>query len=137
LLHKGQQHRVQFFRPHLRGKPVQAGRHHFGVELLAVARHQHVAGLVDKAHGIKLAGMNRPFGMGLGVAHLVHAVGELAARGHIGENHVARIGEESPGELVAFPRLPRNVEFHHRYRSSAVRSSAVLGPPKPVTASAS
>ena len=30
------------------------GGHDFGVELLAVARHQDVAGFVDQAHGIEL-----------------------------------------------------------------------------------
>ncbi len=94
-------------------KTVQRGAHHLGIELLAVARHQDVAGLVDQPHGIKLAGVNRQLGMLFHVAHLVHAVGKLAAGGHIGKNHVSCVGKKRLREPVAFTRFPRNMEFHH------------------------
>ena len=63
LLHKSQQHLVQVVRAHLRAKPVERRRHHLRIELLAIAGHQHVAGLVDQPHGEKLPRMNGQLGM--------------------------------------------------------------------------
>ncbi len=57
----------------------RADGHDLRIELLAVARHQHMAGLVDEAHGVKLAGMDDAVGMLFDVANLIHAVRELAA----------------------------------------------------------
>ena len=118
LLDEGQQHGVELLFPNLGGEPGQTGGHHFGIELLAIARHEDVAGFVDEAHGVKLAGVDGAVGVALGVTHLVHAVGKLAAGSHVREDDVTRIGEEGLGELVAIARVPRNVEFHHWKSSS-------------------
>ena len=72
-----------------------------------------MAGLVDEAHGVERAGMDGAIGMDLRVAHLVHAVGKLAAGGHVGKNDVSGIREERLRELIAFARVPRNMKFHH------------------------
>jgi hypothetical protein len=113
LLDKGEEHGVQRLRADLGGKPVQRAGHDLGIELFAVARNQHVAGLVDQAHCVQRASMDGQFGILFDIAHLVHAMSELAASGHIGKNHVSRIGKEGFRELVAFTRIPRNVKFHH------------------------
>ena len=88
------------------------------VKLLAVARHDHVAGLVDEAHGEQRAGVDGAVGVLVRFAHLVHLVGKAPARRHVGKHHVAVEGEERIGELIAFARLARNVEFHHMKPSS-------------------
>ena len=95
------------------GEPLQRAGHHLRVELLAIARHQHVTGLVDQAHRVKLPGMNRPLRMLLHVANRVHAVRELAAGGKIGENNIPRIGKQRLRELVPLTRIPGYMEFHH------------------------
>jgi hypothetical protein len=48
-----------------------------------------VAGLVDEPHGKQLPGVHGLLRMLFDVAHLVHAVRELAARRQIGQNHIA------------------------------------------------
>jgi hypothetical protein len=47
------------------------------------------------------------------VANRVHAVRKLAAGRHAGEDYVTRKREQGPRELITFPRLLRNVKFHH------------------------
>ena len=114
MLDKGEEHAVQFIGADFGGEPVQRGGHHGGVELLAVARHQQVASLVDQAHGVKFAGMNRQFGEFFHLANLVHAVRKFAAGGQIGKNDVPCEGKQQFGELVAFTRAPGYMKLHHR-----------------------
>ena len=59
-------------------------------------------------------------GMLFDVADLVHAVRELATGTDIGQNYVSVVGKKRLRKLVAFPRLPRNVEFHHQESNSPV-----------------
>ena len=89
MLDEGEEHGVKLFGADLDGEPVEAGGHNFRVELLAVAGHEDMAGLVDETHCVELARMNGAVGMALGLADLVHAEGKLAAGGHIGEDDVA------------------------------------------------
>jgi len=103
---------------HLRAKPVQGADHYFGIELLAVARHEHVAGLVNQPHGKELACVNCALGMLVDFAHLVHPVSKLAARSHAGKDDVSRVGKKRLGKPIPFTRLSRNVEFHHRNSNS-------------------
>ena len=125
LLDKGQQHPAQRLGAHNAGKPLQRLAHDRRVEPLAVTRHQHVAGLVDQAHRVELAGMNRLLGMLLHLAYLVDAVGKFAASGHIGKNHVPRVGEQRIRELVAFTRLPGYMELHHNNRTPKDKGTSI------------
>ena len=124
MLDKGQQQGVQRRRRHLCAKPIQGAGHHLGVELLAVLRHDHVAGLVDEAHRKKLAGVHRLLRVPGGVAHLIDAQRKLPACRHVCEDNIARIGEERLRKLVAFPCISRNMEFHHKRTSSKTRSAS-------------
>ena len=101
-------------RAHHSAEPAQRRVHHLGIELLAIAGHEHVAGLVDEAHGIERAGMDGLLGMFVGLAHLVHALRKLAARRHVVQNHVAVEGKQRLRESVALSCLARYVEFHHQ-----------------------
>ena len=114
LLNKGEQHCIQCLCAHLPGEKLQGAGHYRGVKLLAVARHQYVAGLIDQPHGVKLAGMNHLFGMLFNVANLVDAMCKLAAGGHISKNHVPRVGKQRLREPVPFTRLPGYMELHHK-----------------------
>jgi hypothetical protein len=77
-----------------------------------------VAGFVDEAHGVEGTGVDGELGMLFGIAHLVHAVRKFAAGSHVGEDDVARVGEERRLEGIPLPRVLRYVEFHHENRSS-------------------
>ena len=70
--------------------------------------------LVDEAHGVKLAGLDRPLGMPAGVAHLVHAQREPPGRSQVGDDDVAAEPEPGGVERVALARRPRDVELEQR-----------------------
>ncbi|MGA3102223.1 MAG: hypothetical protein ABSD61_10215 [Terracidiphilus sp.] len=89
MLHKHQQHLLQVVGAHLRAKPFERRGHYQRVELLTIASHQHMAGLVDEPHGEQLPRVHGQLRMLLHVAHLVHPVRKLAARRQIRQNHVA------------------------------------------------
>jgi len=93
LLDKREQHFVYIVRAHLGAEPIERGGHHLGIELLTIAGHEHMTGFVDQSHSKKLTRMNGLLGMLLDVAHLIHAVGEGAARGDVSQNHVSVVGE--------------------------------------------
>ena len=112
LLDKGQQHGVDFVRADAPAEPVKGGGHQLGVKLLAIAGHEHMAGLVDKAHGVERAGMDGESGIDVRLADLVHAVGERAAGVQIGEDDISGVGEEGFGKLVALAHASRNMKFH-------------------------
>jgi hypothetical protein len=61
--------------------------------------------------------MNGTLRMIFRLAHLVHSIGKLAARRHTGKHYVTRVGKKRLPELVAFPRIARNMEFHHKKAS--------------------
>ena len=77
----------------MRGEPIDGAGHDLGIELLAIAGHEHVADLVDETHGIKLTGVDGKLGVVLGVANRVHAVRKFAAGRDVGQNHVSVVGE--------------------------------------------
>ncbi len=66
----------------------------------------------------------------LRVPHLVHAMSKLAARSHVGKNHVAVVGKQRLCELVAFPRLPRNVKFKYQEPHSLSNNHTILLMPR-------
>ena len=114
LLDKREQHFVDIVRAHAGAEPIQSGGHYLGIELLTIARHEHVTGFINQSHGKQLARMDGLLGMLLDIAHQIHAVGEGAARGNVGQNHVSVVGEKGFSELIALPRLARNVKFHRQ-----------------------
>ncbi len=114
VFHERQQQFVQGLGRHLGVKPGQRIGHHIAVELLAIAGNDHMAGLVDQSHGEEGAGVYGLVGILVRLANLVHAIRECAAGGHVGKDHVAVIGKERFGKLIALPCLARNVEFHHK-----------------------
>ena len=93
LLDKREQHFVDIVRTHLGAEPIQGGGHHLGIELLAIAGHEHVTGFVNQSHSKQLARVDGLLGMLFDIAHLVHAVSEDAARPNVGQNHISVIGE--------------------------------------------
>ena len=127
MFHECQQQFVQSFWTGLRTKEGERVGHDTAVELLAITRHDHVAGFVDQAHGEQGAGMDGEVGILVRFPYLVHLVRKAAARGHIGKHHVAVEREERVGELVAFPRLARNMKFHHRKRAPNLYCQRVKG----------
>jgi len=114
VFHKGQKQFVQRFRGYLGAKPGQSIGHDIAVELLAVAGNDDVTGLVDQSHGEEGAGVDGLVGILIRLANLVHEIREGAAGGHVDEHHVAVIGKERSGKLIALTCLARNMEFHHK-----------------------
>ena len=115
---EGKEHGVKRFGADLRGEEFECGGHDLWIKILAIAGHEGVTGFVDEAHGIKLAGVDCELGMLFGVAHLVHALGKVAAGRHIGEDDIASTGKERRLEGIPLPRFLRNMKFHHKNRSS-------------------
>jgi hypothetical protein len=66
---------------------------------------------VDQAHGVDLAGPDRPFRMPDEVASAVHLDGEYAGRVKIGENRIAAESEKGVVESVLVSGFARDVEF--------------------------
>jgi hypothetical protein len=70
--------------------------------------------------------MNGELGVLGHIAHLIHAVRKLSARGKTTQNHVAVVGEKRFSELVALPRLPRNVKFKCQQPVSLIDNRTLL-----------
>ena len=104
-------------RTDLRAEPVQRRLKHLRIELLPIAGHQHVAGLVDQAHGVERARVNHLLRMLLHIADLVHAMRKLPALGQAAQHYVAGVGEQGSCEAVSLPCRARNVKFHHPIRT--------------------
>ena len=99
----------------LRGAP-SARAHHLGAVLLAVHPDEIVHDLVDQAHRVDLARLDRPLGIVHQIALLVHLLGEHAGGAEVGEDDVAGDREQRVVELVSVPRPARDVELkgcHH------------------------
>ena len=114
MLHEGQQQLVHLALADLFGKKAERIGHHRWVVLLTITGDDGVAGLINQAHGVQCAGVDHTLRMVARVAHLVHAVGQLARRRDAGEHHVAIKREERLGKPVAIAYRPRDVKFHHK-----------------------
>ena len=49
---------------------------------------------------------------------------KLPGSGHVGEHHISRIGKQRLSKLIPFPRIPRNVKFHHKNPRSRTLTAA-------------
>jgi len=114
VLRKAQQGSVDGWRPSPLREEGQGLRHGLWVYLPAVLGDDKVRDLVNKAHGVDLAGPHRALGMPRQIMRLVHLVGKDARRVGVDEDAVATQGKERGVALVPLPGLPRNVEFHSR-----------------------
>ncbi len=101
------------FGPDLLGEKRESIDHYVGIKLLAIARHDRVAGLIDQSHDVECGGMDGTLGMLLDITNQVHAMGKLAAGRHVSEDYIPGKREERFRKLVAVARGPGDMKFHH------------------------
>ena len=94
-------------------EPGERALHDLGIVVLAVVGDERVADLVDQAHGEERGGIDGGRGIVGRASDFVDPVGQGAAGGEVGKDHVSRVAEENIVHLITAAGGLRDVELHH------------------------
>ena len=112
LVGKGVEYLINMFLAETTIEPLQRLLQHLGILLLPVERNHIVQDLINQAHRIDMAGLDRLLRMVENIALLVHLLRKDAGGTKVGKNNIAAKCEERLVKLIAVARLPGDMKLH-------------------------